>query len=105
MQGNCCSVEKRFATKGKIRRLRSHVGLVFQDASTQLFAATVYQELSFGPFNLDLPEASVRSRVEEILQTSIAELKDKPTHFLSGGEKEGGHRLGVDHETRGHHLR
>jgi cobalt/nickel transport system ATP-binding protein len=65
------------------------VGLVFQDASTQLFAATVYQELAFGPCNLDLPEASVKGRVEEILERlNIADLKDKPTHFLSGGEKK-----------------
>jgi cobalt/nickel transport system ATP-binding protein len=83
-----CGKQVRYQ-KEEIRRLRSHVGLVFQDASAQLFAATVYQELSFGPFNLDLPEASVRSRVEEILDSlSIAELKDKPTHFLSGGEKK-----------------
>ena len=75
--------------KEEIRALRSHVGLVFQDAGTQLFSSTVFQELSFGPLNLDLPEETVRNRVEEVLQgLGIVDLKDKPTHFLSGGEKK-----------------
>jgi cobalt/nickel transport system ATP-binding protein len=81
--------EKIRYRKEEIKDLRSRVGLVFQDAATQLFSSTVFQELSFGPLNLDLPEESVRSRVEEVLRgLSIADLRDKPTHFLSGGEKK-----------------
>ena len=75
--------------RGDIRQLRSGVGLVFQDANTQLFSASVYQELSFGPINLDLPEEEVVDRVDRIIeQLNIVDLKDRPTHFLSGGEKK-----------------
>lgn len=73
----------------EVKALRSGVGLVFQDANTQLFSASVYQELSFGPMNLGLPDEEVVDRVERtIQQLNIADLKNRPTHFLSGGEKK-----------------
>lgn len=69
--------------------LRQKVGIVFQDPDTQLFSASVIQEVSFGPFNLGLPEAEVRKRVEKALAlTGIEDLADKPTHFLSYGQKK-----------------
>jgi cobalt/nickel transport system ATP-binding protein len=73
----------------EIKALRSGVGLVFQDANTQLFSASVYQELSFGPMNLGLSDEEVVDRVERtIQQLNISDLKNRPTHFLSGGEKK-----------------
>lgn len=69
--------------------LRQKVGIVFQDPDTQLFSASVVQEVSFGPFNLGLPEAEVKKRVEKALAlTGIEDLADKPTHFLSYGQKK-----------------
>ncbi len=70
-------------------RWRRQVGLVFQDPDDQLFSATVYQDVSFGPLNLGLPEPEVRERVEEALQAlEIAHLRDRPTHLLSFGQKK-----------------
>jgi cobalt/nickel transport system ATP-binding protein len=67
---------------------RRRVGLVLQDADDQLFAATVFEDVSFGPLNLGLTEAEARQRVEEALAAlSIADLRDRPTHMLSGGQK------------------
>lgn len=69
--------------------LRRRVGLVFQDPDSQLFAASVRQDISFGPLNLDLPEATVRERVETAIRdTQIEELADRPTHLLSYGQKK-----------------
>lgn len=69
--------------------LRQQVGIVFQDPDSQLFSASVYQELSFGPLNLGLPPAEVRRRVEQALAaTEIKHLRDKPTHALSYGQKK-----------------
>ncbi|PKM48009.1 MAG: energy-coupling factor ABC transporter ATP-binding protein [Firmicutes bacterium HGW-Firmicutes-8] len=69
--------------------LRKNVGIVFQDPDSQLFSASVYQEISFGPLNLGLPEQTVRDRVEQAMTaTGINELKDKPTHMLSYGQKK-----------------
>ena len=69
--------------------LRKNVGIVFQDPDSQLFSASVYQEISFGPLNLGLPEKTARDRVEQAMTaTGINELKDKPTHMLSYGQKK-----------------
>jgi len=75
-------------TRSGLRELRRRVGIVFQDPDTQLFAGSVFQEVSFGPMNLSLPENEVRRRVEEALRTmDIETLKNRPVHFLSYGEK------------------
>ncbi len=71
------------------RALFAHIGLVFQDPDVQLFASSVYQEVAFGPANLGLPDAEVHGRVERSLKKTDTEfLRDKPTHFLSYGEKK-----------------
>jgi cobalt/nickel transport system ATP-binding protein len=69
--------------------LRQKVGIVFQDPDSQLFAASVFQEVSFGPLNMGLPREEAKRRVERALAvTGIEDLKDKPTHFLSYGQKK-----------------
>lgn len=68
---------------------RRRVGLVLQDADDQLFAASVYEDVSFGPLNLGLTEAEARERVDEALAAlRIEDLADRPTHMLSGGQKK-----------------
>jgi len=75
--------------KTTLLELRKKVGIVFQDPDSQLFSASVYQEISFGPLNFGLPEAEVRKRVEKAMAaTGITELRDKPTHMLSYGQKK-----------------
>lgn len=72
-----------------LMQLRRQVGIVFQDPDSQLFSASVFQEISFGPMNLGLPREEVRRRVEAAMRsTEITELKDKPTHLLSYGQKK-----------------
>ncbi|WP_418791898.1 energy-coupling factor ABC transporter ATP-binding protein [Phosphitispora sp. TUW77] len=75
--------------KKQLLELRKNVGIVFQDPDSQLFSASVYQEISFGPLNIGLTEKTVRERVEQAMTaTGINELKDKPTHMLSYGQKK-----------------
>ncbi|MCC7104309.1 MAG: ABC transporter ATP-binding protein [Chloroflexi bacterium] len=75
--------------RAQLAALRRRVGLVFQDPDSQLFAASVRQDISFGPLNLGWSEAVVRQRVEEAIdQAHIGPLADRPTHMLSGGEKK-----------------
>jgi cobalt/nickel transport system ATP-binding protein len=84
-------VKGRRAEYGRrdLTRWRQLVGLVFQNPEDQLFAGTVAQDVSFGPMNLDLPLDEVRARVEDALGSlDIAELRDRPTHMLSFGQKK-----------------
>ncbi len=68
---------------------RRRVGLVLQDPDDQLFAASVFEDVSFGPLNLGLSEPQARGRVNEALAAlRIADLADRATHMLSGGQKK-----------------
>lgn len=72
-----------------IAQLRKEVGIVFQDPDNQLFSADVYRDISFGPVNLGLSTQEVRQRVEWAMeQTGVTQLRDKPTHALSYGQKK-----------------
>ncbi|MFD4573955.1 energy-coupling factor ABC transporter ATP-binding protein [Streptomyces sp. NPDC058417] len=72
-----------------LTRLRTSVQLVVQDPDDQLFAASVAQDVSFGPLNLGLPDAEVRGRVDEALAAlDITALADRPTHLLSYGQRK-----------------
>ncbi|MGW5132119.1 ATP-binding cassette domain-containing protein [Streptomyces sp. XY006] len=72
-----------------LTRLRTTVQLVVQDPDDQLFAASVEQDVSFGPLNLGLDHAQVRVRVAEALAAlDITALADRPTHLLSYGQRK-----------------
>ncbi|MFJ6997092.1 energy-coupling factor ABC transporter ATP-binding protein [Streptomyces sp. NPDC003090] len=72
-----------------LTRLRTTVQLVVQDPDDQLFAASVGQDVSFGPMNLGLPEDEVRARVRAALEAlDIVALEDRPTHLLSYGQRK-----------------
>ncbi|KJS85829.1 MAG: cobalt ABC transporter ATPase [Peptococcaceae bacterium BICA1-8] len=75
--------------KNQLRELRKNIGIVFQDPDNQLFSASVYQDVSFGPNNLGWGEEKIRNKIEEVMkQTGTWELRDKPTHALSHGQKK-----------------
>lgn len=77
-----------YSRKGLIQ-VRKQVGIVFQDPDNQLFSANVVQEISFGVLNLGFSQEEARLKVEKIIdELNITEFKDKPTHFLSGGQKK-----------------
>lgn len=76
-------------SRSGMKRLRSQVGLVFQNPDSQLFSASVREDVSFGPMNMGLAEAEVRLRVEEaLLAVGMTENADKPVHNLSYGQKK-----------------
>ena len=75
--------------RGSLHKLRQAVGMVFQDPENQLFSASLYEDVSFGPMNLGLPETEVRSRVERSLKLlDLTALLERPVHDLSFGQKK-----------------
>lgn len=76
-------------TRTGLREIRRRVGIVFQDPDDQLFSADVYRDISFGAVNLGLPQDEIRRRVEDAMRrTGIYELRHRPTHALSYGQKK-----------------
>jgi energy-coupling factor transporter ATP-binding protein EcfA2 len=65
----------------------AHAGTVFQDPETQVVMGTVRAELALGLENRGLAPAAVARAVEEVaLALGLAQLLDRSTHELSGGE-------------------
>lgn len=76
-------------TKKTMNDLRKNVGIVFQDADSQIIASTVQAEVSFGPMNLKLSRNDVKDRVNEALAyMNLTDFRNRPPHYLSGGEKK-----------------
>jgi biotin transport system ATP-binding protein len=69
-------------------RARQYVGMMFQDADSQIVGETVYEDVAFGPENLRLDRREIQKRVHRALQTvGLQDLADQRPHLLSGGEK------------------
>ena len=67
---------------------RQTVGMVFQDADSQIVGETVYDDAAFGPENLCLPREEIRKRVTEALDAvGLSDLADRKPYLLSGGQK------------------
>jgi len=64
------------------------ISYLFQSPDDQLFSASIFDDVAFGPLNIELSKNEILNRVESALQkTNIIELKEKSPHHLSGGEK------------------
>lgn len=75
--------------KSDIIHLRRNVGIVFQDADTQIIAPTVKAEISFGPMNLKLAHDEVARRTHSaIAEMDLSGFEMRAPHNLSGGEKK-----------------
>ena len=72
-----------------IRKIRRHVGLLFQYPEHQLFEETVFQDIAFGPRRMGLEMSEVEQRV--LKAAHIVGLKDdeleRSPFELSGGQK------------------
>ena len=68
--------------------VNGRVGLVFQEAETQILGETPAEDIAFGPKNLGWKKDQVQAAVREALeQTGLTDKADFPARFLSGGEK------------------
>jgi energy-coupling factor transport system ATP-binding protein len=71
------------------RGMADLVGFVFQDPEAQFVVDTVEDELVFAMENFALSPATMRKRVEEVLdQMALAHLRRRRISTLSGGEKQ-----------------
>ena len=74
-------------SKDNLSEIRRLVGLVFQDADSQLFSPTVLDDVMFGPLNLGLSPKEAKERAEHALDiVGITDVNRIP-HNLSGGQK------------------
>ena len=76
-------------TKKNRKNIQQLVGLVFQNPDEQIFYPKVFEDVAFGPKNMQLPWNEVRERVREALEeVKINHLQNRITFNLSFGEKK-----------------
>ncbi len=69
--------------------VRRKVGFMFQNPDNQIVFPVVSEDIAFGLRNLRVPKAQIPARVDEMLESlGIAHLRERPSHALSGGEKQ-----------------
>ena len=70
-------------------KIRSNVGMVFQNPDNQTVASIVEDDVAFGPENLGVPQAELRQRVDDALgRVNMLEFAQKTPSRLSGGQKQ-----------------
>ncbi|MDO5116836.1 MAG: ABC transporter ATP-binding protein [Synergistaceae bacterium] len=75
-------------TKKSLAEIRRKVGVLFQNPDDQLFMASIYDDIAFGPRNMGLSEEETARRVDESLALlRIEQLRGKTALKMSGGEK------------------
>jgi len=75
--------------KTPLSEIAQHVGMVFQNPSSQLFHLTVEEELAFGPRNLGLSEEEVQRRVGWIIsEMGLQDLREICPNKLSNGQQQ-----------------
>ncbi len=78
------------SAKGVAAKARADIGVVFQYPEHQLFAASVYEDVAFGPRNMGLSEEEVDARVREALadvRLGFDEIGTRSPFELSGGQQ------------------
>ena len=77
------------AASTNLKAIRQKVGLVFQYPEHQLFEATVYKDVAFGPTRMGLDKDEIDQHVRQALATvGLAEdVYEKSPFELSGGQK------------------
>lgn len=76
------------AVSEDIHSARRKVGMVFQDADSQIVGETVFDDVAFGPENLCWSPDKIRTSVQTALdQLGLGHLSDQSPHLLSGGER------------------
>jgi len=76
-------------SNGNLKYFRAKVGLVFENPDDQLFSATVFDDVAFGPLHMGLPKDEVLARVRLALeQVGMSGFEERLPHHLSLGQKK-----------------
>lgn len=81
--------EKKLQSNVFSKNFHKRIGFIFQNSEAQLFCSNVYDEIAFGPRQMNMKEDEVAQRVNDCLRLlKIEDLKDRQPYHLSGGEKK-----------------
>lgn len=77
------------SNRKNIKKIRSLVGMLFQNPDNQIVSPIVEEDIAFGPINLGLSSQEVKERTDWALQVlGLEEFRYHSPHLLSGGQKQ-----------------
>lgn len=77
------------ADENNLLKIRSTVGMVFQNPDNQIVANVVEDDVAFAPENLGVEPAEIRERVDNALKAvDMYKFRLHAPHLLSGGQKQ-----------------
>lgn len=83
------SVFGRELNDGNLSEIRRKVGLVFQNPDDQLFMPIVFDDVAFGPINMNFEKKKVFDLTEKALNTvGMLDHINRSSHHLSFGQKK-----------------
>lgn len=72
-----------------LKAIRQKIGFVFQNPDSQVFSASVYEDVAFGPRNMGLSKEEVNNCVNKALESvDLSDYSDKSPYQLSYGQKK-----------------
>ena len=75
--------------KNNLGRVRTLVGVVFQNPDDQLFSPTVFEDVAYGPIYQGMTKEDINKRVDEALEAvHMLGYKNRNPYHLSSGEKK-----------------
>ena len=82
-------IENLIMNRKNIKDIRQKIGFVFQNPDSQVFSASVYEDVAFGPRNMGLENDEIDKRVNEALENvDMLRFKDRSPYQLSFGQKK-----------------
>ncbi|MCQ2736710.1 MAG: energy-coupling factor ABC transporter ATP-binding protein [bacterium] len=71
------------------KKLHQKIGYIFQDSNAQLFSPSVYEEIIFGPLQMNISQEEADKRAKDCMRLlQIEHLAERAPYHLSGGEKK-----------------
>jgi cobalt/nickel transport system ATP-binding protein len=75
--------------KKNLKFIRQKLGFVFQNPDSQVFSASVFEDVAFGPRNMGFTSEEVENHVQGALEkVNMLEYRDRSPYLLSYGQKK-----------------
>lgn len=88
-QAGNIKVQELILNRDNIKEVRTRVGFVFQNPDSQVFSASVYEDVAFGPRNLGLAEEEVAIKVKEaLINVDLLNYAQESPFKLSFGQRK-----------------
>lgn len=88
-EGSVTVLDRNTSDERALYFIRSNAGMVFQNPDDQLVASLIENDVAFGPENLGIKPADLRTRVTEALaDVGLQGFEKRETTALSGGQKQ-----------------